>query len=138
MQFCGDFAHLHLTPIRCKQFQHARQPINDLNVGAAANYAGLSACPGFLRLGPHSKIARRCPHYETKILVSDSREVKARARSGLKKCSSSGISVEGFACESRAFRQTFITKLVFKADPGQQTALLPHFSDKPSSSWFAV
>src|ERR1043166_6171931 len=105
MQLCGDFAHLHLTPVGCKQFQHARQTVNDLNVGAAANDAGLRACPGFLRFGPHSKIARRCPHCETKILVSDSREVKAWA----------GV-----------YREA-MNSLVFKAGPRNRTEALPHF-----------
>src|ERR1043166_1599676 len=105
MQLCWNCLHLHLTPVGCKQFQHARQTVNDLNVGAAANDAGLRACPGFLRFGPHSKIARRCPHCETKILVSNSREVKARAD---------------------VYREA-MNPLVFKVGPGNRTEALPPF-----------
>src|SRR5215831_18999311 len=116
MQFCSHFAHLHLTPVRCKQLQHARQPVNNLNVGAAANYAGLSACPGFLYLGRHSKIARRCPHCETKILVEHF-------------AGSQGLGRRSSESDEQPY-----SKLAVSTEPHH----FPHFADGPSSTWFAV
>src|SRR4051812_13350085 len=87
MQRCGDFPDLHLAPIHRKQLQHAREPVNDLNIRTTANDFALSAGSRLPRLRHHNKLRNAARIMKRLILVSGPKEVKAACR----KCFSPGL-----------------------------------------------